>query len=141
MRLETVWILRRKLNKTQRRIDSIKNNQQNLSVEIYLFPEDTPTTDEESLELNCLLAQLTTQLEKVTPELTERIFNLDSLEESTILYERYILCKPMLEIAKSMGFSQVIKLYALRERARDHYNDLNGYPHYKEMRSEKILWM
>ncbi|MBR4903177.1 MAG: hypothetical protein IKZ53_00730 [Selenomonadaceae bacterium] len=145
MRLETVWILRRKLNKTQRRIDSFKHNQKSLSVEMDLFAvfaDDMPTTQEESLELDCLLAQqLTTQLEKVTPELINQISELDSPEESMILYERYILCKPMLEIAKTMGYSNVIKLYALREQARNHYNDLNGYPHYKELRAEKILSM
>ena len=82
------------------------------------------------------LAQIEPQLELSILELAEKIRQLPDEKFSLILFERYVLLKPLKAIAQELGLN-ITSAYALHTKARNLYNEQENIPYYQDPRGRK----
>lgn len=133
MKLEIVGILTHDCNLAKRHVAFLTRQLDQLKSKGELSADDQLRLKDIEAHLNsCQLyfETLEPQLKKAIPELTEKIRKLENPNLSAILFERYILLKPLKHIAKEMGLP-VNVLYSKHVLARDAYNTQEGIPLYK----------
>lgn len=82
------------------------------------------------------LSEIEPQLAEAVPELSRRIRELDDENLSLILFERYVMLKPIRQIARELELN-LTATYANHTQARDKYNLLFGIPIYKDPRGRR----
>ncbi len=82
------------------------------------------------------LASVEAKLEKAIPELEQKIRQIENAVVSSLLFERYILLKPVREIAQELNLC-LNTAYSMHAEARKAYNLLQGIPPYQDRRGRK----
>lgn len=142
MRLETVEKLTRDRDLAKRHIAFLTAEHDHLKQKKELTADEQLRLQETEIRLSdctLYLAQLEPQLEKAVSELAQKIRALDNENFSLILFERYILLKPMKLIATTLGLNQTA-IYAAHTAARDAYNKAHNISCYKDARGRKAKY-
>lgn len=136
MRLETVEQLTRDRDLVSRHVIFLTAERDKLKAKGELSADERLRLNEmESRLPDCkaYLAQLEPKLEKAIPILAQKIRQLPDETLSLILFERYILLKPIRTLSEKLNLN-LTAIYALHTKARDAYNKREGIPLYKDNR-------
>lgn len=138
MRLETVEKLTRDRDLAARHIkflsgerDKLKNSELAADESLRLKEIETRLAD-----VKIYFAQLEPQLQAAIVELSQKIGQMKDKQQSLILFEKYILLKPLRTIAKKLNLNNTAA-YNMHSKARDAYNTAQGIPLYKDSRGRK----
>lgn len=136
MRLETVEKLTRDRDLASRHIIFLSAERDKLKSKGELSADEKLRLNEIEPRLNdckAYLAQLEPKLEKAIPILAQKIRQLPDEKLSLILFERYVLLKPMKTIAQELNLN-INLVYSMHTQARDAYNTQENIPLYKDSR-------
>ena len=140
MKLETVSILSHNISQASRHIsfltaerDKLKNKPEQLTAEDSLRLREIETR---LADVKIYLGQLKPQLQAAIVELSQKIRQMEDKQQSLILFEKYILLKPLRTIAKKLNLN-ITAAYHAHAKARDAYNTAQGIPLYKDNRGRK----
>lgn len=140
MRLETVENLTRDRDLAARHIqflsgerDKLKNKSGRLAADESLRLKEIETR---LADVKIYFAQLEPQLQAAIVELSQKIRQMEGKQQSLILFEKYILLKPLRTIAEKLNLN-ITATYHAHAKARDAYNTAQGIPLYKDNRGRK----
>lgn len=139
MRLETVEILTRDRDLAARQIQFLSAERDKLKNKSELAADESLRLKEiESrlADVKIYFAQLEPQLQAVIVELSQKIRQMEDKQQSLILFEKYILLKPLRTIAEKLNLN-ITAAYQAHAKARDAYNTAQGIPLYKDSRGRK----
>lgn len=139
MRLETVEVLTHDRDLARRHVIFLNTERDHLKAKNELSAEEQLClTGIESCLEDCMLylASLEPQVAKAISELEQKIRQIENVFFSSLLFERYILLKPMKQIAQELNL-KLNTAYAIHAKARDAYNLLQGITPYKDSRGKK----
>ena len=140
MRLETIENLTRDRDLAARHIqflsaerDKLKNKPEQLTADESLRLKEIETR---LADVKIYFAQLEPQLQAAIVKLSQKIRQMEDKQQSLILFEKYILLKPMRTIAEKLHLN-ITAAYNMHSKARDAYNTAQGIPLYKDSRGRK----
>ena len=140
MRLETIENLTRDRDLAARHIqflsaerDKLKNKPEQLTADESLRLKEIETR---LAGVKIYFAQLEPQLQAAIVKLSQKIRQMEDKQQSLILFEKYILLKPMRTIAEKLHLN-ITAAYNMHSKARDAYNTAQGIPLYKDSRGRK----
>ena len=139
MRLETVAILDNNIRQATRHIQFLSSERDKLKKKSELTAEDSLRLKELETRLadvKIYFAQLEPQLQAAIVELSQKIRQMEDKQQSLILFEKYILLKPMRTIAEKLHLN-ITAAYHAHAEARDTYNTAQDIPLYKDNRGRK----
>lgn len=139
MRLETVENLTRDRDLAARHIQFLSGERDKLKNKSELAADESLRLKEiESrlADVKIYFAQLEPQLQAAIVELSQKIRQIEDKQQSLILFEKYILLKPLRTIAKKLNLN-ITAAYHAHAKARDAYNTAQGIPLYKDSRGRK----
>lgn len=142
MRLETVEQLTHDRDLASRHVIFLTAERDKLKAKKELSADEKLRLNEIEPRLNdckAYLAQLEPKLEKAIPILAQKIRQLPNEKLSLILFERYVLLKPMKTIAQELNLN-INLVYSMHTQARDNYNKQEGIPLYKDPRGRKSFY-
>ena len=142
MHLETVEQLTRDRDLASRHVIFLSAERDKLKAK---EAKDELSTDER-LRLNeiesrlpdcrAYLAELEAKLEKAIPILAQKIRQLPDETLSLILFEKYVLLRPIRTLAEKLNLS-LNAIYQLHTKAKNLYNEQEGIPYYQDKRGRK----
>lgn len=139
MRLETVENLTRDRDLAARHIQFLSAERDKLKNKSELAADESLRLKEIETRLadvKIYFAQLEPQLQAAIVELSQKIRQMEDKQQSLILFEKYILLKPLRTIAKKLNLNNTAA-YQAHAKARDAYNTAQGIPLYKDSRGRK----
>lgn len=139
MRLETVENLTRDRDLAARHIQFLSGERDKLKNKSELAADESLRLKEIETRLadvKIYFAQLEPQLQAAIVELSQKIRQMKDKQQSLILFEKYILLKPLRTIAKKLNLN-ITAAYHAHAKARDAYNTAQGIPLYKDSRGRK----
>ena len=139
MRLETVENLTRDRDLAARHISFLTAERDKLKNKSELAADESLRLKEIETRLadvKIYFAQLEPQLQAAIVELSQKIRQMEDKQQSLILFEKYILLKPMRTIAEKLHLN-ITAAYHAHAEARDTYNTAQGIPLYKDNRGRK----
>lgn len=139
MRLETVENLTRDRDLAARHIQFLSGERDKLKNKSELTADESLRLKEIETRLadvKIYFAQLEPQLQAAIVELSQKIRQMEDKQQSLILFEKYILLKPLRTIAKKLNLNTTAA-YQAHSKARDAYNTAQGIPLYKDSRGRK----
>lgn len=139
MRLETVENLTRDRDLAARHIQFLSAERDKLKNKSELAADESLRLKEIETRLadvKIYFAQLEPQLQAAIVELSQKIRQIEDKQQSLILFEKYILLKPLRTIAKNLNLNDTAA-YQAHSKARDAYNTAQGIPLYKDSRGRK----
>lgn len=139
MRLETVENLTRDRDLAARHIQFLSGERDKLKNKSELAADESLRLKEIETRLadvKIYFAQLEPQLQAAIVELSQKIRQMEDKQQSLILFEKYILLKPMRTIAEKLNLN-ITAAYHAHAKARDAYNTAQGIPLYKDSRGRK----
>lgn len=139
MRLETVENLTRDRDLAARHISFLTAERDKLKNKSELAADESLRLKEIETRLadvKIYFAQLEPQLQAAIVELSQKIRQMEDKQQSLILFEKYILLKPLRTIAKKLNLN-ITAAYHAHAKARDAYNTAQGIPLYKDSRGRK----
>ena len=138
MRLETVKNLTRDRDLAARHIKFLSGERDKLKNSELAADESLRLKEIESrlADVKIYFAQLEPQLQAAIVELSRKIRQMEDKQQSLILFEKYILLKPLRTIAKKLNLN-ITAAYHAHAKARDAYNTAQGIPLYKDSRGRK----
>lgn len=139
MRLETVENLTRDRDLAARHISFLTAERDKLKNKSELAADESLRLKEIETRLadvKIYFAQLEPQLQADIVELSQKIRQMEDKQQSLILFEKYILLKPLRTIAKKLNLN-ITAAYHAHAKARDAYNTAQGIPLYKDSRGRK----
>lgn len=142
MRLETVEKLTHERDLAKRHLALLAEERATLKDSGELSEDEQLRLQELSVrysDCKMYLAATEPQLKHAVPELARKIRQLENPQFSLLLFERYVLLKPLKEIGEKLHINQTA-VYSAHDRARNAYNDFYGIPRYKDKRGRKKLY-
>lgn len=139
MRLETVENLTRDRDLAARHIQFLSGERDKLKNKSELAADESLRLKEIETRLadvRIYFAQLEPQLQAAIVKLSQKIRQMGDKQQSLILFEKYILLKPMRTIAEKLHLN-ITAAYHAHAKARDTYNTAQGIPLYKDSRGRK----